>query len=514
MGGLDTRKAWRDRIGRVGMAGLVGWILFSASPAEGLPLLRLYLPGDVERLGMGGGSVFRDLDAEALLLERPTLLTGTDRPLLSLSFTNEEVLTLRSGEWAGTEAWDRKLDLTLIAPVAEVMGLPLVGFASVRHEAGRIHLENRERGPLVHSTESRNVVTFGLASQLPWGFSLAAGLEGEPTNPGWLVEARYTPTPLVSTWFRRRVSALDYEMKMPDGVAKNIRSPEVRYRIANWLEESEIGAQVGDRNLAWALGAVQVEGAGDFWLEAGGKPLPFLALRAGADREILRLNDSMDAQGTGTIAHVDFGMRFQRTYGGVDVEIPRGGIIEARYVHSTLAGATFADEVGTAAARAFLQVDYDMGLFFRGHHRLEGDQIAVGYRRGIPDGVDFAVGAQYLSLSLIRTDFAITSNALQRDLAQDDMDPARMDLVGLTGAVYVPMGRFRLAVATGQFVPVGIHQAQPRRAPPPPTPQPPPRRPDPKGPYEWLTRTIGDAVRALDDAGGGNRLMLRLSTEF
>lgn len=513
MGGIDTRTGWKRRLGLVARALLIASALLAAQRAEGLPLLKLYLPGDVDRLGMGGGSVFRDLGAEALRLERPTLLNEIPRPIVTLSFTNEEILTLRSGEWAGTEAFDRKLDLTLIAPLAEVMGVPLVGFASVRHEVGRIHLQNRERGPLVQSDESRNVVTFGLSSRLPWGLSLAAGLEGEPTSPGWLVEARYQASPLLSTWFRRRVSAVDYEMKVPDGVATNIRSPELRYRIDNWLEQSELGAQVGDRELIWALGAVQVEGGGNFWVEAGGKPLPWLALRGGADRELFRLNDPMDAQGTGTIARVDFGMRYQRTFGGVDVEIPRGGIIEARYVHSTLAGATSADEVGTGAARAFLQVDYDMGLFFKGHHRLEGDQIAVGYRRGIADGVDFAVGAQYLSLALIKTDFAITSDALQRSLAEDDVDPARMGLVGLTGAVYVPMGRFRLAVATGQFVPVSVQQARQRRAPPAPRPDPP-RREDPKGPYEWLTRTVGDAVRALDDAGGGNRLMLRLSTEF
>lgn len=488
--------------------------LLVAQPAGALPLLKLYLPGDVQQLGMGGGGVFRDLGAEALRLERPTLLAGIHRPLVSLSLENEEILTLRSGEWAGTEAWDRKVDLTLIAPLADVFGIPLVGFASVRHEVGRIHLQSEERGPLVHSEESRNVVALGLSSRLPWGLSLAAGLEGDATSPGWLVEARYQPSPFVAAWFRRRVSSVDYEMKIPDGVATKIRSPEIRYRIDGWLEESEIGAEVGTREFAWALGGVDVEGAGNFWIEAGAKPTPWLALRGGADRELFRLNDSMDATGTGTIADVSLGMRYQRTFGGADFAIPKGGFIEARYIHSTLAGASSADEVGTAAARAFLQIDYDMGLFFKGHHRLEGDQISLGYRRGITDGIDFAVGAQYLSLALIRTDFAITSDTLQRALASDDVDPARMDLVGLTGAIYVPIGRFQLGVATGQFLPVAVHQSQPRRPPPPTGPRPPPGKKEKQGPYEWLTRTVGDAVEALNDAGGGNRLLLRLSTEF
>lgn len=484
--------------------------------AAALPLLRLYMDGDVDRMGAGGASVFRDLRAEALRLERPALLAGTQKVQLSVGLTNEEILSMHAGEWAGTEANDRKLDLTLVAPLSRFGGMPLVGFVSVRHEMGLLHLQRKGEGTLIRAEENRDVATVGLSTALPWGVSLGASLEGSGAGPGWLFEARYEPSPLVSAWYRRHDTVYDYRLTVPQGVANRINSPEIQYGIDNTIRETEIGAELGRPDMAWGKGGIQLESPNDYWAELGGRPVPWLAVRVGSDREIYRFDDSMQAVGTGTIATVDLGTRFERYFGGADFEIGDAGVLESRYVHSRLSAASRADEVGTAAARAFLKVDYDMGLFFRGGYRMEGDQVALGWSSRKSEGVDFSVGAQFLRLQLDRSDLAIQSNTLQRALATEEVRPAQIDMLGLTGAVHVPVGRFRLSAAVGQFVPVAMRQESTGGSTPPPD-QPPSGgggAKEPEGPYEWLTSSVGKLLDKLDKYGGGNRLLLRLTTEF
>ncbi len=486
--------------------------------AGALPILRLFLDGDVDRLGSGGAAVFRDRWAEARRLERPTLLATQERPELRLSLENEAILRMDAGRYAGTEAWDRKLRLTALVPLRPVFDeIPATVFVGVRRETGRLHLATSEDGTLIDSVESRDGVDVGVATALPWGVSLAGsvGANGEG-GPSWLLEARYRPGPLVEAWYRRRSASWDYQLTVPDGVSRKIQSPEVNYRIDDLQSESELGAELGRRNVAWLTGGIVLEDVQDLWAEAGGKPLPWLALRLGFDSEVYRFDDTMEADGTGTIAQVDLGMRRERYFGGFDAETGKGQI-RGRYVHSSLTGASQGEEVGTAAARAFLQVDYDMGLFFDGGYRIEGHQFALGWDRHVEDGVGFAVGAQFFRMILHPTDFSITSGTLQRALAAEEIRPARADLLGLTGALYVPVGRFRLAAAVGQYLPIAAEQQRLDRPPtqPEPTPAPGPSQPPrDEGPYEWLTGSVGKALDKLAKYGGGNRLLFEISTEL
>lgn len=502
-----------------------GWIaagLFALVPlpADALPVLRLFLDGDVERLGgSGGAAVFRDARAEALRLERPALLATQARPELRLSLENEEILRLDAGRYAGTEAHDRKLRLTALLPLQGVFeNVPATVFLGVRRDTGRLRIARSGEGTLIDSAESRDSFEAGIATALPWGVSLAGsvGTNGDASGPSWLAEARYRPGKLIEAWYRRRSASWDYELTVPGGVARTVQSPAVRYRIDSVQSETEIGGQLGRRDVAWVTGGVVTEGPNDYWLEGGGQPLPWLTLKLGGDREAFRFDDTMDADGTGTIAAVDLGMRRDRWYGGADAKID-DGTLRARYVHSNLVGASEGEEVGTAAARAFLHVDYDMGLFFRGGYRVEGHQLALGWDHRPEDRVGFAVGAQFFRMILHPADFAITSNTLQRALAAEEMRPAEADLVGLTGALYVPVGRFRLAAAMGQYLPVAARQESVDTPPtqPRPPPHPGPRRPArDEGPYEWLTGTVGKAIDSLGKYGGGNRLLLEISTQL
>lgn len=486
--------------------------------ADALPILRLFLDGDVERMGSGGAAVFRSARAEALRLERPALLATQERPALRLSLENEAIVTLEEGKYAGTAVHDRKLRLTALLPLGPLTGeIPTTLFVGVRRETARIHLATEEDGVILDSIEARDAVEVGVATALPWGLSLAGSIGTNAEGaPSWLLETRYRPTPLVEAWFRRRSASWDYDITVPDGVARKVRSPAVRYRIDDTQSESELGLEVGRRDVAWATGGFVFESPHDLWLEAGTRPVPWLALRAGADRERFAFDDSMQAEGTGTIARVDLALERERLYGGIDADAGAGKVI-ARYVHSDLSGASHGEEVGTAAAQAFLQVDYDMGLFFRGGYRLEGHQWALGWDQHRHEGVGFAFGAQFFRLILHPADFSIQSNTLQRALAAEESQQARADLLGLTGALYVPVGRFRLSTAVGQYLPLSTRQEGVAPTPQPqPSPRPaPPARPRrDEGPYEWLTTAVGDALDKLSRYGGGNRLLFEISTEF
>src|SRR5690606_21788450 len=130
----------------------------------------------------------------------------------------------------------------------------------------------------------------------------------------------------------------------------------------------------------------------------------------------------------------------------------------------------------------FLQVDYDMGLFFRGGYRVEGHQLALGWDEPSETGVGWSAGAQLFRMILHPADFAIRSDALQRALAVEESRQARADLLGLTGALHVPVGRFRLSAAIGQFLPLSARQAG-DPAPQPPRPRPAPGGSEERNPY-------------------------------
>lgn len=494
-----------------------GLLALAPLQAEALPMLRLFLDGDVERLGSGGAAVFYDPRAEALRLDRPALLAGQEAPELRLSLENEETLRLGAGKHAGTEAWDRKLRLTALLPLRQVFpDVQATMFLSLRRETGRLHLASKDDGTLIDSSESRDGVDVGIATALPFGLSVAAsvGASGDG-GPSWLAEARYRPGKLIETWYRRRSSSWDYELTVPGGVARTAQSPAVRYRIDDLQSETEIGGQLGRRDVAWMTGGVIVQGPGDFWFETGGRPLPWLTLRAGADREDHRFDDTMQADGTGPIAAVDLGLQRDRWFAGADAKMGAGAL-RARYVHSEIFGASQGEELGTAAARAFLQVDYDMGLFFRGGYRIEGHQIALGWDHKPEDRVGYAIGAQFFRMIVHPAELALTSDTLQRALAAEEFRPAEADLIGLTGALYVPVGRFRIAAAMGQYLPVAARQESSGAPPaprPPPQPGPGPgRAPPDDGPYGWLTGGIGKALDRLGKYGGGNRLLVEVST--
>jgi len=488
-----------------------------AAPARAgaLPVLRLFLDGDVERLGSGGAAAFRSDRSEALRLERPALLAGTERPAIRLALENEAIVSLHEGRYAGTEIHDRELRLTAIVPLRSAFDATL--FVGVRRETARLHLHSAADGTLIDSTEGRDAIAVGFAKALPFGLRLGGSLgTSSAGEPAWLLEARWRASPLVEAWYRGRSDAARYDLRVPDGVARKVRSPEVRYRIDDLRSESELGAEIGTREVAWLRGAIVAEDGEERRFEAGFRPRAWLDLRVGSDREVYRFDDTMEATGTGAIARVDLGLRRTRWFGGFDARVGEGEIV-GRYVHSELAGASRGEEVGTNAARAFLQVDYDMGLFFRGGYRLEGHQLALGWNEPAGEAVGWAVGAQVFRLIAFPADFTIRSDTLQRALAVEETRQARADLLGLTGALHVPIGAFRLSAAVGQFVPLSMQQAggdaprHPRPPRPPPRPAPPREAP---GPYAWLTSAVGDALDALSKAGGGNRFLLEISTEL
>src|SRR5690606_12840072 len=144
--------------------------------------------------------------------------------------------------------------------------------------------------------------------------------------------------------------------------------------------ETELGAGFRLPSV-WAQGGYLPGEIDSFWFEFGGRPWETLALRAGADREGHRLGDRLAASGTGEIAAVD--LRLERTRGFLAAEWDAGprDRLRLHYTLSRLRGSTWADEVGTNAAQAFLHVDTDLGLLLEGGAAIQLQQVGLGWKR-------------------------------------------------------------------------------------------------------------------------------------
>lgn len=486
------------------MAGLVAAALTPAR-ADALPFMRLFLQGEVETLGRGGAEPFRDAQAEALRLERPALLADERKVRLAVYLENELTLALRAGAWAGTHADDQRLGFTAAIPVgAPLGGIPLTMLVGLRRETGVTRLQSEKDGLLLSLDEEREWAVVGVAARLPYGLSLGASVEPGDGGTGWLGEVRWDPAPFTTAWLRRRARTGDYAIKVPDGAAKNVYSPPLTYSVG--LERGDWEAGGGLRSdRAWVQGGILADAPWDLWAEAGGLPLEWLAVRAGVDRASDRFEDRIRADGTGNIASMNLGLRATRWFGGVDVDLGPRDDLAVRYVRSSFETWSQAEEIGTNAAKAFLHVDYDFGFFFQGGYRVRTDQVAIGWGHRTPGGVDFAFGAQWLHLDLPPGDYALTSDALARDIAAESIERTRADLLGLTGSVGFTAGRFRFDAAAGQFVPLSLSRPD---APPSGTPGEP-STPSSSG-GSWLDRI----AQGLRDYGGGNRVLLRITTGF
>ncbi len=481
-------------------------LVFGPLPAAALPFLRPYLQGEVDTLGRGGAEAFRDLGAEALRLERPTLLAGSREILVSIFLENETTLSLRAGAWDGTRANDQRLGLTAVVPVGEAFeGMPIALLVGLRRDSGETRIQSKKNGLLLHLEEEREWAVVGFTSSLPYGVSLAASVEPRSGgSPQWMADLRFHPMEATTFWLRRRGIDDGYRVRIPDGVATKVYSPELSYLVELQRDDLELGGELRSDDV-WLLGGVLADSSPDYWAEAGGRPLPWFALRVGADRSVDRFVDPIRADGTGTIASVELGLRRQRIFAGADLELgPRDGLT-VRYIHSILDSVSSADEVGTNAARAFLHVDYDFGLDFRSGYRIRGDQLAVGWSHRTLGGVDYSMGAQYFRLDLPPGSYALTSQVLDRALAAESMIPTSVDLLGLTGSIDFPIGAFQLGAAVGQYLPVATHQ--PGEAG---SGSSGGKSSKGGGPFDW----VGKLAKGLQDYGGGNRLLFRITSHF
>lgn len=488
-------------------AAVAGLVAMALAPlrADALPFMRLFLQGEVDTLGRGGAEPFRDPRAEALRLERPALLASEDQVRLAVFLENELTLALRAGAWAGTHADDQRLGLTTAIPVgAPLGGIPLTVLAGLRRETGLTRLQSRKNGLLLSLEEERDWAIVGVAARLPYDLSFGASLEPGEGKTGWIGEVRWDPAPYSTVWLRRRGRSGDYAMKVPDGAAKNVYSPSLTYSVDSRRGDWEAGGGLRSER-AWIQGGILADAPWDLWAEAGGIPLEWLALRAGVDRTSDRFEDRIRADGTGNIASMNLGLRTTRWYGGADVELGPRDDLALRWVRSSFETWSQAEEIGTNAARAFLHVDYDFGFFFRGGYRVQSNQVAVGWGHRTAWGLDYALGAQWLRLDLPPGDYALTSDALAREIAAETIERTRADLLGLTGSVGFTAGRFRFDAAAGQFVPLAMS----RPDAPPSGSSGKPSSPSPSE-GSWLDR-LAQAVR---DHGGGNRVLLRITTTF
>jgi len=508
IGGRSPRRPAKGAPPLAKLASVAAAFAAAAAPGEAgaLPFMRLFLQGEVDTLGRGGAEPFRDMRAEALRLERPALLADERAIGLSVYLENELTLALRAGPWAGTHADDQRLGFTAAIPVgAPVGGIPVTMLLGLRRETGVTRIQSRKDGPLLSLDEEREFATVGVAARLPYGLSLGASVEPGEGGTGWLGEVRYDPAPFASTWLRRRARTGDYRVQIPDGAAKNVYSPPLTYSVGLDRGDWEIGGGLrGER--AWVQGGVVTDTPWDLWAEAGGIPLEWLAVRAGVDRASERFDDRIRADGTGNIASMDLGLRNTRWFGGVDLDVGPRDDLAVRYVHSTFETWSSAEEIDTNAAKAFLHVDFDFGLFFRGGYRVQADQVAVGWGHRTVGGVDFALGAQWLRIALPPGDYSITSDALDRDLAAESTDRSQADLLGVTGSVGFAMGRFRFDAAAGQFVPLAFRQPGAPSSGEPSGPS----TPSSSSGKSWLDKL----AQGLRDYGGGNRLLLRITTSL
>jgi len=479
-------------------------LLFSAPrAAEALPFLHLFLQGEVDTLGRGGAEAFRDLDAETRRLERPALLADGEDVAITLFLDNELTLALRAGPWAGTRADDQRLGLTAAIPIGSPLaGVPVTLIAGIRRESGFTRLQSQKEGVLFSLEELREWAIVGFSTRLPYGLSLGGALEQSGAGPRWLAEVRYQPVDEGTLWLRHQQVGAGYRFRIPDGAAKKVFSPALSYPIELERRDVEVGGAYRLEQV-WAQGGILTAAPFDFWVEVGTRPLDWVALRLGADRELDRYDDRILASGLGSIASVDLDVQNQRYFGGIDLLLGARDDLTLRYVYSRLESLSRATEIGTNAAQAFLHVDYDFGLLFRSGHRIEASQLAIGWSRRTLADVDFSVGAQYFRLSLPPGAYELTSDALSQALAAEAIDPTVAHLMGVTGSVDFPIGAFRLGAAMGQLLPLALD------APGSPAPSS-----SGSGSKTSSASWIDRLAKGLRNYGGGNRLMFQLTTRF
>lgn len=484
---------------RFGACGAVaGLALALASPASALPAAGLLLEGEPEELGVGG-SPFHDLDLEALRIERPALLAERDRATAQLLLDAETTLALRAGVWAGTRAHDRFVAVRAHVPLAEPLpGVRLGAFLALEREDA--HAVLRRGGTRVFDLEKdRTSPLIGLTTGLPFGLRLAAGAAGIDR---WHLEGAWSPWRPLSLWVVRRDRGHRETATISRGLSDRTHAPHLHLPLDFQRAATELGAAFRLR-AAWAQGAFLPGDLPGFWLEVGARPLDDLTLRAGADREGHRLTDRLAASGTGEIAAVD--LRLERIRGFAEAVWALGPRDDLR-LHATLGryrASTWADEVGTHAARAFLHVDTDLGLLLEGGAGIQVLQLGLGWRRENASGPRFAVGAQYLRAHTLPSAVALVSFVLDRALAEESVEKVTAHLIGLTGFLEVPVGEIRLAAGLGQLLPVAME----RERGPGEAPAAPGDRREGRGWFERLVDT-------LETTRGGTRLLFRASVDF
>lgn len=478
----------------VGLLGL-------APTAQALPAVGIFLEGEPEELGLGG-EPFHDLRLEARRLRRPTLLTHAERGFALLSVDAENTLRLRAGRWAGTHAFDRSITLQAYLPLGEPLpGVRVGAFAAI--EQRDTSTEFRQDGQsLFRLQQARSYPLLGLTAGLPLGFRLAAGGEAVGGAARWLLEGSYRPTEPLLLWVRHRDEGFRQTATVPRGAATRFHSPDLHLPLDFQRAATELGLAWRIPSL-WAQGAYRPGEASAFWLEVGGRPWEELALRAGADRERHRLRDRVAAGGTGEIATLDLELERLRGFFGADWEVGPRDQLRIRYVLSRLSGDTWADELGTNAAQAFLHLDTDLGLLLQGGAAIQVQQIGVGWKREAA-ALRFGLGAQYLRAHTLPSAISLVSYVLDRALAEESVERVSAHLLGLSAFVEVPLAGFRLAGGLGQLIPLALVR---ERTPSTPAPEPKP----PPGPRPgWLER-LSDTLRTTS---GGTRLLFQASIEF
>lgn len=477
-------------------------LLGATASARALPAVGIFLEGEPEELGLGG-EPFHDLRLEARRLRRPALLGADEGGFALLTIDAENTLNLKAERWAGTRAYERRISLQAYLPIGELLpGVRLAAFAAIEQRDARMELV-RGGQSLFRLGQDRSFPLLGLRTSLPLGFHLAAGAEGTGGAARWLLEGSYRPSEALSLWLRHRDEGFRQTATVPRGAATRVHSPDLHMPLDFQRAETELGAAWRTPSL-WAQGAYRPGETGAFWVEVGAKPWEPLALRLGADREGHRLSDRLAAGGTGAIATIDLRLERLRAFLGADWEVGPRDLLRARYELSRLRGDTWADELGTNAAQAFLHLDTDLGLLLEGGAAIQVQQLKVGWRRETAGDLRFALGAQYLRAHTLPSAISLVSFVLDRALAEESVERLTAHLLGVTAFVEVPVAGFRLAGGLGQLLPLAV--VGERAAPGPAPGQPPPAGPRP-GWFERLRET-------LRTTSGGTRLVFQASVDF
>lgn len=460
----------------------------------------IFLEGEPEELGLGG-EPFHDLRLEARRLRRPALLEDEGAFAL-LSVDTENTLHLRAGRWAGSRAYERIVTLQAHLPIGEIVpGVRLGAFAAIEQRDAGVELLQSGQS-LFRLRKDRSYPIFGLTAGLPLGFQLAAGAESLGGAPRWILEASYRPSEPLSLWIRHRDDGFRQTAVVPRGAATRLHSPDLHLPLDFQRAETELGAAWRQPYL-WAQLAYLPGLTDSFWAELGGRPWESLALRLGADREGHRLSDRLTAGGTGEIATLDLSLERLRAFLGADWTVGPRDLLRARYIVSRLSGDTWADELGTNAAQAFLHLDTDLGLLLEGGAAVQVQQLGLGWKRDTATGLRFALGAQYLRAHTLPSAISLVSFVLDRALAEESVESVTAHLLGLTAFLEVPLGGFRFSAGLGQLLPLALERE--KAAPTEPRePEPPSSRPG------WLER-LSETLRTTS---GGTRLIFQASVDF